>query len=249
MKKSILTITLSLFVITALLAQQRILIVSTNIDSVGNNRSGTYLPEIAWPFKNFTDGGYAIDILTPKGGKAALYEAKTDAALAAIRDSKEFIEKTTNTLSPAEIDPAKYRAVYVPGGHGQFFDVASDERIATLIAKIYEAGGVIGTAGHGTASIVNVKLSDCSFLVSRKRMTTFPSWAEERWMNISEYGKLLPFCMQELLQRRGAYLVIAEPETNDNPDKTKVVDKENRFVTGSYAKSAAWVSEQMIKMF
>jgi len=252
MKKYILTFILTallLLVATLVFPQRRILIISTNIDSVGTNRSGTYLPEIAYPFKNFTDKGFVVDIVTPKGGKASIYERKTEDALAAIRDSKAFIEKTTHTLSPSEVDPSKYKAVYVPGGHGQFFDVASDERIETLIATIYESGGIIGTAGHGTASIVNVKLSDCSFLVSRKRMTTFPSWAEEKWMNISNYGKLLPFCMQELLQRRGAYLVITEPEVSDNPDKTKVVDKENRFVTGSFAGSAGWVSEEMIKLF
>lgn len=252
MKKYILTFLISaliLFIATKAFPQQRVLIISTNVDSVGNNRSGTYLPEIAYPFKAFTDKGFSVDIVTPKGGKASIYEAKTEPALIAIRDSRSFIDKTSNTLSPSEVDPTKYRAVYVPGGHGQFFDVASDERIALLIARIYEAGGVVGTAGHGTASIVNVKLSDCSYLVSRKRITTYPSWAEERWMNISNYGKLLPFCMQELLQRRGAYLVIAEPETNDNLDRTRVVDQSNRFVTGSYANSAGWVSEEMMKMF
>lgn len=251
MIKSILTIVTFLFA-TTLFAQQttskRILIISTNIDSVGNNRSGTYLPEIAYPFKIFTDKGFIVDIVTPLGGQASVYEAKTKDDLAQIRDSQAYIDKVNNTLSPTQVDTKKYSAVYVPGGHGQFFDVATDERIADLIARIYEGGGVIGTAGHGTASIVNVKLSDCSYLVARKRITTYPSWAEEKWMNISNYGKLLPFCMQDVIQRRGAYLVIAEPATNDNPDKTKVVDKENRFVTGSYASSAGWVAEEIIKL-
>lgn len=247
MKKTFLTLSL-IVIATIAFSQKRILIISTNIDSVGNNRSGTYLPEIAYPFKSFTDKGYAVDIVTPRGGVASIYEAKTKPDLAEIRDSKAYIDKTSNTLSPAAVDPTKYSAVYVPGGHGQFFDVATDERIAALIAQIYEAGGIVGTAGHGTASIVNVKLSDCSFLVSRKRMTTFPAWAELKWMNISNYGKLLPFCMQEVLQRRGAYVVSSEPETVDNPDNTKVVDVANRFVTGSFASSAGWVAEEMMKL-
>ncbi len=246
--KRILTTTLFLVAATVLAQQKRILIVSTNIDSVGNNKSGTYLPEIAFPFKNFTDRGYIVDIVTPLGGTAAIYEAKVNADLAAIRDSKSFIDKTQNTLSPTQVDPTKYNAIYVPGGHGQFFDVATDERIANIVARIYEAGGVIGIAGHGTASVVNVKLSDCTFLVERKRMTTFPAWAEKKWMNISDYGKLLPFCMADVLNRRGAYLVMAEPQTNDNPELTKVIDKDNRIITGSYASSAGWVSEEMMKM-
>ena len=249
MIKALLT-ALLLSITTFLLAQTKnILIISTNVDSVGNNQSGTYLPEIAFPFKNFTDKGYNVDIVTPLGGKAAIYDAKVAPELAQIRDSKAFIDKTNNTLAPNQVDPSKYIAVYVPGGHGQFFDVATDERIATLVARIYEAGGVLGTAGHGTASIVNVRLSDCTFLVARKRMTTYPAWAEEQWMNISNYGKLLPFCMAEVLQRRGAYLVTAEPQTVNNPDNTKVIDVANRIVTGSFASSAGWVSEEMMKLF
>lgn len=250
MKKSILTATLLLSTLILFAQQKRILIISTNVDSVGSNRSGTYLPEIAYAFKNFTDKGYEVDIVTPKGGMAAVYERKTEPELASIRDSKAYLAKVNNTLSPLQVDASKYGAVYVPGGHGQFFDVATDERIANLVAHIYEAGGVIGTAGHGTASIVNVRLSDCSFLVTGKKMTTFPSWAELIWMNISGYGKLLPFDMVEVVKRRGAELIVpASIETNNNFELTHVVDKQNRFVTGGYANSAGWVAEEMMKFY
>lgn len=247
MKKLMLTPALFLTVAT-IFAQKSILIISTNVDSVGNNRSGTYLMEIAYPFKYFVDKGYSVDIVTPNGGKASIYEAKTNDELAAIRDSKAFIDKINHTLSPEQVDPARYVAVYSPGGHGQFMDVATDERIWTIVARIYEAGGVVGTAGHGTASIVNVRLSDCSYLVAGKTMTTFPTYAELKWMNISNYGKLLPFDMAEVVKRRGANLVISTFETIDNKDLTNVVDKANRFVTGSYAKSAGWVAEEMVKL-
>ncbi|HZY82892.1 MAG TPA: type 1 glutamine amidotransferase domain-containing protein [Cyclobacteriaceae bacterium] len=229
-------------------SQKSVLIISTNIDSVGNNRSGTYLMEIAFPFKHFTDKGFTVDIVTPRGSNAAIYEAKTNEELARIRDSRSFIDKTSNTLSPDQVNPSKYSAVFVPGGHGQFFDVSTDERIARIIAKIYEAGGVIGTAGHGTASIINVALSDCSYLVAGKTMTTFPTYAELKWMNISNYGKLLPFDMAEVIKRRGAKLVISTPETIDKFSLTNVVDRDNRFVTGSFAKSAQWVAEEMVKL-
>ena len=138
MLKQLLTLTFFTLTSLSLFAQsKKILIISTNVDSVGNNRSGTYLPEIAFPFKNFTDKGYTVDIVTPLGGKAEIYERTVPSDLAAIRDSKSFIDKTSSTLSPDKVDPSKYGAVYVPGGHGQFFDVATDERIATIVAKIY----------------------------------------------------------------------------------------------------------------
>lgn len=246
--KQPLLILILFFLTFQLSAQKSILIISTNTDSVGSNRSGTYLMEIAYPFKTFTDKGFTVDIVTPKGGKAAIYEAKSPTDLAQIRDSKSFVDKTSNTLSPDQVNASEYTAVYIPGGHGQYFDVVSDERIANIVAKIYENGGVIGIAGHGTSSIVNVRLNDCSWLVAGKTMTTFPWYAELKWMNISNYGKLLPFDQAEVLRRRGANLVISTFETKDDRNLTNVVDKANRIVTGSFASSAGWVSDEMIKL-
>jgi putative intracellular protease/amidase len=225
---------------------RKVLIVSTNRDSVGLNRSGSYLPEIAYPFQYFTDQGFVVEIVTPKGGKAAIYDKGTlPETLDRIAKSEPFIKATLGTLAPADVDPKQYVAVFYPGGHGQYFDVISDERIASITAAIYEQGGIIGTAGHGVASLIDVKLSDCSYLVSGKRITCFPHWAEQKWMNISQYGALLPFDMEEVLRRRGANLIIPAPETASNPDLTLVADQRNRVVTGSFASSAQWVAEQM----
>ncbi|MFM8741893.1 MAG: hypothetical protein ACKODM_01010, partial [Cytophagales bacterium] len=125
--------------------KKKILIISTNRDSVGTNASGTYLPEIAYPFQYFTDNGYEIDIVTSKGGKAAIYDRGNLAdALSKIKKSGLFITKTSYTLSPLQVKPTEYIAVFYPGGHGQYFDVVHDERIAALTTAIYELGGVVG---------------------------------------------------------------------------------------------------------
>lgn len=219
--------------------------VSTNRDTVGTHASGTYLPEIAYPFQYFTDKGYAVDIVTPTGGKAAIYKRDMSAALEKIAISDLFVMKTTHTLSPASIKINEYAAVYYPGGHGQYFDVVHDERIAGLTAAIYERGGIVGTAGHGVASLIEVRLSTGLYLVKGKRITCFPHWAELKWMNISNYGKLLAFDMEEILARRGAQLFVSTFETRSDPAQTLIVDAPNRIVTGSFASSAQWVAEQM----
>jgi len=224
---------------------KRVLIVSTNIDSVGSNASGTFLMEIAFPFKYFTDNGFEIDIITHKGGKAAIYGKVTD-ELSPISTSELFISKTTNTLSPDQVKAKEYGAIFYPGGHGQYFDVMYDERIAAIAATIYEKGGVIGTAGHGVASLVDVRLSNGKYLVENKKLTCFPLWAEKKFMNISVYGKLLPFDMQEVLTRRGANLTVCTPETRPNQEFTHIVDEKNRIVTGAFATSAKWVAEQVV---
>jgi putative intracellular protease/amidase len=122
----------------------------------------------------------------------------------------------------------------------------NDERISSIAATIYENGGVIGTAGHGAASLAGIQLSNCKYLVENKKLTCFPLWAEKKFMNISNYGKLLPFDMQEVLIRRGAKLIICTPETRPNKEFTHVTDVKNRIVTGSFATAAQWVAEQMV---
>jgi putative intracellular protease/amidase len=241
-------------VLTALLlsslllhAQSRkILIVSTNQDSVGNNVSGTYLMEIALPFHYFTTHGYEVDVVTSKGGKAAIYRALNQKEeILQIQRSQSFMDKTSNTLAPAEVNAHAYAAIFYPGGHGQYFDVLSDERIAKIAAAIYENGGVVGTAGHGAASLVNIQLSNGKYFVDGKRMTCFPTWAEKIWMNISGYGKLLPLDMEEVLRRRNATLIVATKETKDDHTLTHIANDEQRLVTGSFASSAQWVAEEM----
>lgn len=225
---------------------RKILIVSTNRDSVGTNVSGTYLIEIADPFKHFTDNGYEVDIVTPKGGKAAIYQAANQKEeILQIQRTKLFIDKTTNTFSPDKINPRAYAAIFYPGGHGQYFDVLSDERIAKIAATIYENGGVVGTAGHGAASLVNIQLGNGKYFVDGKRMTCFPTWAEKIWMNISNYGKLLPLDMEEVLRRRNAILIVATRETVDDDKLTHIANEEQRLVTGSFASSALWVAKEM----
>lgn len=230
------------------IAQRKILIVSTNRDSVGIDASGTYLKEIANPFRHFKQKGFDIDILTPKGGKAAIYGAVTD-DLKEVVDDSVYINKVMNTLSPDQVQFKDYVAVFYPGGHGQYFDVVSDERISILIARIYENKGIIGTAGHGVASLINIQLKNGEYLVKGKTMTCFPTWAEHAWMNISGYGKYLPFDMQEVLVRRGANLIVSPTkETYKEKSLTMIIDEKNRIITGAFAFNATWVAEQMTMM-
>lgn len=247
---SLLTLLFCIFLNAVCSAQEkRVLIVSTNRDTVGTYRSGSFLTEIAYPFQYFSSQGFEVDIVTPKGGKAAVYAREKEAdALLAIQDDESFILKTTQTLSPDQVDPTRYSAVFYPGGHGQYFDVVTDERIAAITAAIYENGGVVGTAGHGAASLINVQLRNGKYLVANKSMTCFPLWAEKKFMNISNYGKLLAFDMQEVLARRGANLTVCTAETYSNKALNQIVDTKNRLVTGAFAGSAQWVAEEMVKL-
>ena len=228
---------------------RKILIVSTNVAKVGENTSGTYLPEIAYPFQVFLDNGFEVDVVTPQGGKAAIYHVGNKREeLAAIEASAAYRQKVARTLAPGEVRTGDVAAVYYPGGHGQYFDVVRDAAIARLTAAIHRNGGVVGTAGHGIASLVEVKTAEGAYLVAGKRITCFPTWAEKKWMNISGFGALLPFDMEEVLRARGADLVVCTEATRDDPALTLVTDEAKRFVTGAFASGARPVAIEMARL-
>ncbi len=252
MKKIITTIILLLF-LSCLFSQnslnyKKILIVATNVDMLGQKENGTFIYELARPFQYFIDNGYGVDFVTPKGGKVAIYptgDAGPD--IGKIQRTRLYISKTQNSLTPHEVKDSEYVAVFFPGGYGQFFDVVKNDSISSLVAKIYENKGVIGATGHGTASLINIKLSNNKYLVDGKKMTCFPHWFELKEMFISDYGKLLPFDMQEELAKRGANLIVCLPSQKPTQECTQIIDPENRIITGAYAGNADWVAEQLVK--
>ncbi|PBQ30467.1 hypothetical protein CNR22_01355 [Sphingobacteriaceae bacterium] len=250
--KKIISITLLVFFYSQLFSQdslrtKKILIVATNITTFGVSGNGSLSWEIGFPFQIFIDSGYQVDIVTPKGGKVALYDLIVPPELEKILKSELFVSKTKNSLRPAEVKDSTYIAVFYPGGYGQFVDVVDNTLIAVLTAKIFENGGLIGTTGNGTASLVNIKLSNTKYFVDGKKMTCFPLSMEKK-MNVSNFGMALPFDMEAALVKRGANLIFCPKENKPKKECLVVVDEQNRLVTGMGAFEAQGVAEEMIKL-
>ena len=235
--RNLIIILFSVFIVNNCVAQnKKVLIVSTNIDSLQNMPNGTFLMEIAYPFLAFTNAGVQVDILTPKGGKAALYHrGPMPESLSAIQQSNEFVVKTMHTLAPDQVIVSDYSGIFYPGGGGQFYDVVNNNSISTIAARIYENGGVIGSTGHGPVSLINIKLSDSTYLVKGKRITCFPKYASAKW---------LPIDWEKELSDKGASVIL--PTTAEEKDKgLQLQDKDTRIISGSFAENAQWVAEQM----
>ncbi|MES2679692.1 MAG: type 1 glutamine amidotransferase domain-containing protein [Bacteroidota bacterium] len=229
--------------------QNKILIVGSNVGTVNKKVNGTFLMEIAIPFDYFAARGYEIHVMSPKGGKIAIYhKGDTVAVLKKILASEYFIQATSNSTSPEKINPKDYSAIIFPGGYGHFWDVYSDKKIADITAKIYEGGGVIGALGHGTADLLNVRLKSGDYLVKGKTLTCFPSWVEKEEMTEANYGKLLPVDMQQELAAHGAALKVCSKENIRVCGDTRIVDAPNRIVTASFADSGEFIAEEVVKM-
>lgn len=226
--------------------KNKILFIATNVSEMKNEPNGTYLMELAIPFNQFSKSGYSIDIVSPKGGDIPIYHSgDTTSEVKSIIESDLFHNKTEHSLKPSEINLEEYLAVIIPGGYGQFWDTHKNRKILEIISRVYDAGGAIGTIGHGAATLIDVKLESGAYLVKDKTMTSFPSWNEKNIMKQSDFGALLPYDMEVELQKRGANLKVYHHEKKMNYE---IVDAKNRLVTASFSTGGEFVSNEVLKL-
>jgi putative intracellular protease/amidase len=218
----------------------RILFVLTSHNQLGDTGkpTGAYFPEFAHPYAAFVAAGFAIDFVSPKGGAVPLDGVdRKDAISAALLDNAAEMARIHTSHKPAEIDAARYRAIFFAGGHGTMWDFADEPTLAKIAAHIYDAGGVVGAVCHGPAGLVNVRLADGGYLVNGKRVAAFTN-EEELAVGLT---KVVPFLLADKLTERGAIHVHAA-----NWARNVVVDA--RLVTGQNPASAAGVAEHMLPL-
>jgi putative intracellular protease/amidase len=222
------------------MATQRVLFVLTSHDTLGSTgkETGFYLPEVTHPYEAFEQAGIEVKFVSPKGGKAPMIGVDLQDPLnkAFLEDSAK-LAKVENTLPPAEIEPSHYDAIFFAGGHGTMWDFPNDERLARIAGAIYEQGGIVGAVCHGPAGLVNIKLSDGSYLVAGKTVAGFTD-EEEIAVGLSD---VVPFLLASKLRDRGAIHTKA-----DNFQAHVVVS--DRLVTGQNPASAKGVGVEMVKL-
>lgn len=219
---------------------QRVLFVLTSHNTLGNTGKGTgfYLPEVTHADAAFEQAGIEVEFVSPKGGKAPMIGIDLQDPLnkAFLEDSAK-LAKVENTLTPAEIKPSHYDAIFFAGGHGTMWDFPDNEQLARIATAIYEQGGIVGAVCHGPAGLVNIKLSDGSYLVAGKTVAGFTN-EEEAAVELSE---VVPFLLASKLSDCGAIYTKA-----DNFQGHVVVS--DRLVTGQNPASAKGVGVEMVKL-
>ncbi len=222
------------------MATQRVLFVLTSHDTLGSTgkETGFYLPEVTHPYAVFEQAGIEVEFASPKGGKAPMIGIDLQDPLnqAFLEDSTK-LAKVENTLTPTEIESSDYDAIFFAGGHGTMWDFPPDQRLAQIAAAIYEQGGIVGAVCHGSAGLINIKLSEGSYLVAGKTVAGFTN-QEEAAVGLSD---VVPFLLASRLSDRGAIHTKA-----DNFQAHVVVS--DRLVTGQNPASAKGVGVEMVKL-
>jgi len=185
----------------------KVLFVVSNISSYGDNnkRTGTHYEELVQPYDKLQKTGYEVDFVSPNGGEipVAYINLQDKLQLHYFYDSA-LQYKLKNTLKPSQVDSKEYQAIYYCGGSAAVFDVPNSTGIQKIAQQIYEdQNGIVSSICHGAAGLVNVKLSNGTFLVNGKRVNSFTNQEEGN-------GKHLPFLIETKLKERGAIFKSSE---------------------------------------
>lgn len=221
-------------------AAKKVLFVLTSHDRKGDKPSGFFLSEATHPHKVLRDAGVTVEFVSPRGGKAPLdpdgfdLEDPVNAAFWGDPSLRAAIEQTR---TPADVDADEYAAIFFAGGHGAMWDLPGDAGLQALTARIHERGGVVAAVCHGPAGLVDVRLSDGSYLVAGHDVAAFTN-EEERAVHLED---TVPFMLADRLVERGAR---HHPGPNWKPN----VVVSGRLVTGQNPASATGVGEAIARL-
>jgi putative intracellular protease/amidase len=217
----------------------RVLFVLTSHNRLGETgkSTGYHLTEVAHPYRVLKEAGYAIDFASPVGGNPPMDAPDTTDPLnqAFLKDT-EAQDALSNSKPLANVDSNGYCGIYFAGGHGTMWDFPDNPDIERLVRDIYERGGVVAAICHGTAALVNVRLSDTRYLIKHKRITSFTDKEEEE----VQLQHVVPFMLQSLLEQRGAIFV-------GGKNFAPTVTVEGQLITGQNPASARGLGEEIAR--
>jgi len=124
---------------------------------------------------------------------------RSDAGCIAFLGDSVAMSALNNSITLESVNSEELVAVYFPGGHGPMFDLAHHPASLQITREVYEAGGIVGAVCHGTAGIVNLKLSNGTFLVSGKNVTGFSNTEEDAVQKTN----FIPFMLEDQLKTNG----------------------------------------------
>lgn len=213
---------------------KKILMFLTTADMMPNNEAtGVWLSEFAEPYDALIETGHQITIASIKGGKIPV----DPKSLGELANESKYLDLIKDSEPLTSINSQDYAGIFFPGGHGTMFDFPFDTQLASLIAEFYETTKPIAAVCHGPAALVNVKLSDGSYLVNNKTVTSFTN-AEEAAIELTS---VVPFLLETKFIEHGANFV---PKANFEAH----VEVDGLLVTGQNPQSSIITAQKFVEL-
>ncbi|WJY20309.1 type 1 glutamine amidotransferase domain-containing protein [Fontisubflavum oceani] len=167
---------------------------------------GFWWAEVTHPYWTFTEAGYEVEIVSPKGGDlmADGFSDPEDESQYSAHDilSLGFKKSPTHagllhgTKSIAEVNLDTYDAIFLAGGQSPMVTMIDDTELHEFVARAYEAGKLVSIVCHGTCILLKTRLSTGELLVNGKTWTGFAD-AEEAFADAFVGQKIQPFWIEE----------------------------------------------------
>jgi putative intracellular protease/amidase len=210
-----------------------LLMIATSNGTAGDSGlpTGAWLEEICVPLKAFRDAGFTVAIASPLGGRPPIDPHSAGFDASSVPDLDAFLS-SAGIL--ADVDPGRYAAVFLAGGHGTMWDFPGNEALARIVGGV-ASHGVVAAVCHGPAGLIGAADPVGKPLVAGRTITAF-SDAEE---DVAGASDVIPFSLQQELAALGASVEMAAPFTVN-------VRLDGNLVTGQNPPSSAAVAEATI---
>jgi putative intracellular protease/amidase len=167
---------------------------------------GFWWAELTHPYWIFSEVGYEVEIVSPKGGDlfADGYSDPEDPSGYSADDLISLGFKTSpshsamlkSTKSIADVGLDEYDAIFVVGGQSPMVTMIDDSVLHTLVAEAYEASKIVAVVCHGTCVLLKARLSNGDLLVKGKTWTGFAN-SEEAFADAFVGKKIQPFWIED----------------------------------------------------
>jgi putative intracellular protease/amidase len=210
---------------------------------------GFWGAELTHPYYELTERGVEVTIASPDGGKVELDslsdprdESKwsaDDLITMGFLNTPELVALLDDTSKLVDLNLEEYDAIMVAGGQAPMFSFRDNDDVHDALRHFYESEKPTCIYCHGTASLVDLKLSDGTYLVDGKTVTGFAN-VEEDFSDQFVGEKVMPFRIEDELKQRGANYV------HGGLFKAFAV-RDGRLITGQQQYSARKVAQILIE--
>lgn len=167
---------------------------------------GFWASELTHPMLAFRDAGYAVDITSTEGGAIqmdgysdpmheSLYSAH-DVITLGFMQRPEFRQMLENTRAIADVDPAKYDAIYLVGGQGPMYTFRNNPTLQSLFRSFFESGRPSAVVCHAATLLLEATTTDGHLIVAGKTWTGFSN-AEEDYVEQAIGMRIQPYRIED----------------------------------------------------
>jgi putative intracellular protease/amidase len=210
---------------------------------------GFWGAELAHAWNAFKEVSYEITVASPDGGKCEMdaWSDPRDESRYSFGDlitmgfinTPEYWQVVESTPALAHLDYEAYDAIVVVGGQSPMFTFRDHDELKNALRTFYEAEKVTAALCHGTAALIDCRLSDGSFLIEGKTITGFANVEEASG---DEYvgRKMMPWHIEDAARERGANFI------QGGRFKAFAV-RDGRLITGQQQYSGGEVARKVIE--